>query len=37
MISMVGGYLLCNVLSSGVEASIFAYASTKDLFVSTKM
>ena len=26
VISMVGGYLLCNVLSSGVEASIFAYA-----------
>ena len=26
LISMVGGYLLCNVLSSGVEASIFAYA-----------
>ena len=26
MISMVGGYLFCNVLSSGVEASIFAYA-----------
>lgn len=26
LISMVGGYLLCNVLSAGVEASIFAYA-----------
>lgn len=26
IISMVGGYLLCNILSSGVEASIFAYA-----------
>jgi len=26
LISMVGGYLLCNVLSTGVEASIFAYA-----------
>lgn len=26
MISMVGGYLICNTLSSGVEASIFAYA-----------
>lgn len=26
MISMVGGYLFCNVLSCGVEASIFAYA-----------
>ncbi|MCI5952372.1 MAG: APC family permease [Anaerostipes sp.] len=26
LISMVGGYLFCNVLSSGVEASIFAYA-----------
>ncbi|MDO4168633.1 MAG: APC family permease [Lachnospiraceae bacterium] len=26
LISMVGGYLLCNILSSGVEASIFAYA-----------
>lgn len=26
LISMVGGYILCNVLSSGVEASIFAYA-----------
>lgn len=23
LISMVGGYLLCNILSSGVEASIF--------------
>lgn len=26
IISMVGGYLICNILSSGVEASIFAYA-----------
>lgn len=26
IISMVGGYLICNVLSSGVEASIFSYA-----------
>lgn len=26
LISMVGGYLICNVLSCGVEASIFAYA-----------
>ena len=26
IISMVGGYLLCNILSAGVEASIFAYA-----------
>lgn len=26
MISMVGGYLFCNILSCGVEASIFAYA-----------
>ena len=26
LISMVGGYLLCNILSSGVEASIFSYA-----------
>ena len=26
LISMVGGYLFCNVLSCGVEASIFAYA-----------
>lgn len=26
LVSMVGGYLICNVLSSGVEASIFAYA-----------
>lgn len=26
LISMVGGYLICNVLSSGVEASIFSYA-----------
>lgn len=26
MISMVGGYLFCNILSGGVEASIFAYA-----------
>lgn len=26
LISMVGGYLICNILSCGVEASIFAYA-----------
>ena len=26
LVSMVGGYLLCNVLSTGVEASIFPYA-----------
>lgn len=26
LVTMVGGYLICNVLSSGVEASIFAYA-----------
>ncbi|MCH3972308.1 MAG: APC family permease [Oscillospiraceae bacterium] len=26
MISMVGGYLICNIMSCGVEASIFAYA-----------
>lgn len=26
LISMVGGYLLCNIMSSGVEASIFSYA-----------
>ncbi|WP_295361968.1 APC family permease [uncultured Pseudoramibacter sp.] len=26
LISMVGGYLICNVLSCGVEASIFSYA-----------
>lgn len=26
LVSMVGGYLLCNVLSTGVEASIFSYA-----------
>lgn len=26
LISMVGGYLICNILSSGVEATIFAYA-----------
>lgn len=26
IISMVGGYLICNILSSGVEASIFSYA-----------
>lgn len=26
IISMVGGYLICNILSAGVEASIFAYA-----------
>lgn len=26
LISMVGGYLFCNVLSCGVESSIFAYA-----------
>ena len=26
IVSMVGGYLICNILSSGVEAAIFAYA-----------
>lgn len=26
LISMVGGYLICNIMSSGVEASIFSYA-----------
>lgn len=26
LISMVGGYLICNILSCGVEASIFSYA-----------
>ncbi|MDD4370490.1 MAG: APC family permease [Anaerostipes sp.] len=26
LVSMVGGYLICNILSAGVEASIFAYA-----------
>lgn len=26
LISMVGGYLICNILSSGVEGSIFSYA-----------
>ena len=26
MVSMVGGYILCNVMSAGVEASIFSYA-----------
>ena len=26
LVSMVGGYIICNVLSSGVEASIFSYA-----------
>lgn len=26
LISMVGGYLICNTLSCGVEASIFSYA-----------
>ena len=26
LVSMVGGYLICNVLSTGVEASIFSYA-----------
>lgn len=26
IVSMVGGYLICNILSAGVEASIFAYA-----------
>lgn len=26
LVSMVGGYLLCNILSCGVEASIFSYA-----------
>ena len=31
MISMVGGYLICNILSCGVEASIFAYAMSQTL------
>lgn len=31
MISMVGGYLICNILSCGVEASIFAYAMAETL------
>lgn len=31
LISMVGGYLICNILSSGVEASIFAYAMEQTL------
>ncbi len=31
MISMVGGYLVCNILSCGVEASIFAYAMSQTL------
>ena len=26
LISMVGGYLICHIMSSGVEASIFSYA-----------
>ena len=26
LISMVGGYLICNIMSCGVEASIFSYA-----------
>ena len=31
LISMVGGYLICNILSSGVEASIFSYAMTETI------
>ena len=31
LISMVGGYLICNMLSSGVEASIFAYAMSETI------
>ena len=31
LISMVGGYLICNILSSGVEASIFSYAMEQTL------
>ncbi|MGN0154076.1 MAG: APC family permease [Lachnospiraceae bacterium] len=31
MISMVGGYLVCNILSCGVEASIFSYAMSQTL------
>ncbi len=31
LISMVGGYLLCNILSSGVEASIFSYAMSETI------
>lgn len=31
LISMVGGYLICNTLSSGVEASIFSYAMEQTL------
>ncbi|MDO5783895.1 MAG: APC family permease [Eubacteriales bacterium] len=31
LISMVGGYLICNLLSCGVEASIFSYAMAKTI------
>lgn len=31
LISMVGGYLICNILSSGVEASIFSYAMSETI------
>ncbi|MGM9617324.1 APC family permease [Butyricicoccus sp.] len=31
LISMVGGYLICNLLSCGVEASIFSYAMAQTL------
>ena len=31
LISMVGGYLICNIMSSGVEASIFSYAMASTL------
>lgn len=31
LVSMVGGYLICNVLSCGVEASIFSYAMSQTI------
>ena len=34
LISMVGGYLICNMLSTGVEASIFSYAMADTLIVT---
>ena len=34
LISMVGGYLICNIMSSGVEASIFSYAMASTIHLS---
>lgn len=34
LISMVGGYLICNIMSSGVEASIFSYAMASTIRLS---